>query len=395
MNKWSELQIFVVDEIAVRHCIQDRGELIEGESEKPNAAVIRNSSVGALKVYMVDSYFEVDKTLDELLRPLSPYLGMDPFRNSLQVRMLGAILATGSPMQINGILEMNGIPNKRGCNDDDDGWLAEAGVSGYSHAWGHPREDDVIPFRVVTPYNFRQSLHLFTESSSTDRRRNWDWPADVGSSDVPFEVIAPAHCPKTDFDPWDDDDDNDENLQYLGELEVARMMEKIPGYKYVPEKNWTSVRRERAGIEPYKPVEGGDPNSGPTFTIPDPDGSFGQAVRGNYKDITRSLKRRPKQWLLDVKASYGPLSEGFSMDWSQFERARKLTWMRAVGDKSPWSGDVLAIIRVSNVGTNPDITFIVDPWQSYHDGELVLKSDGKIKATGKIEAQPGQGGAGR
>lgn len=54
--------------------------------------------------------------------------------------------------------------------------------------------------------------------------------------------------------------------------------------------------------------------------------------------------------------------------------------MRITGDHSTWTGDVLAIIRVSNVGTNPEITFIVDPWQSYHRGQLVFRSDGKIKA---------------
>lgn len=98
------------------------------------------------------------------------------------------------------------------------------------------------------------------------------------------------------------------------------MMEKIPGYKYVPEKNWTSPRRERAGIEAYQPEDGGSPNSGPAFTIPDPEGWFGQAVWQNYRDIAQFLTRRPKRWLLDVKASYGPLSDEFSMDWNQVER---------------------------------------------------------------------------
>jgi hypothetical protein len=99
-------------------------------------------------------------------------------------------------------------------------------------------------------------------------------------------------------------------------------MEKIPGYEYVPERNWTSPRRERAGIEAYQPEDGGGPSSGPAFTIPDPDGHFSNAVRQNKKDITEFLKRRPKRWLLHVKASYGPLTDEFSMDWDQVERVR-------------------------------------------------------------------------
>jgi len=98
------------------------------------------------------------------------------------------------------------------------------------------------------------------------------------------------------------------------------MMKQIFGDKYVPREHWTSVRRERAGIEPYETAEGSDATMDSAFTIPDPEGLFAREVWRSDESVAKFIKRRPKRWLLDVKASYGPLSEGFTMDWKQFEK---------------------------------------------------------------------------
>lgn len=225
MNKWLNLKVYFAGEIKISHCIQDRHTLIRGESLKHPAAITVDSTTGGLRIYMTYSYIDEDRTLDDLLVPLSSHLGMDPLRDSLQVRMLGTILIVDNPMRITEILDKNGIPRKRGCSDDDDNdWLAEARAGTQSHAWGHLREGDVIRFRVVTPNNFDRSSYMFATCGPNGKtRRNWEWPtaADSGSSNALFGVIAPAGSFKPNVDPWGEDDDDDEHLQYLGELEVG------------------------------------------------------------------------------------------------------------------------------------------------------------------------------
>jgi len=72
-----------------------------------------------------------------------------------------------------------------------------------------------------------------------------------------------------------------------------------------------------------------------------------------------------------------------------FCQARKLTSMRPDGNSGgPGTGDVFAIIRVTNVGSSPAITIMIDPWQAYHYGRLMLECNGKIKAKCAQQATP-------
>jgi hypothetical protein len=224
MDKWLNLKVYLAGKIEIRCCIQDRQTLIRGESATLPAAITVDPSTGGLRIYMTHSYFEDDPTLDYLLNPLSSNLGMDPRRDSLQVRMLGAILMVHDAGRITEIFDMNGIPKKGSCSDDDDyDWLAEAKAGLYSNAWGSLREADVLRFQVLTPADTDSFDRSSWMKPNGKTRRKWDWPAatDGGASNTIFSVIAPGGPAKTDFDPWEEDPDDDEHLKYLGELEVG------------------------------------------------------------------------------------------------------------------------------------------------------------------------------
>jgi hypothetical protein len=87
----------------------------------------------------------------------------------------------------------------------------------------------------------------------------------------------------------------------------------------VPEKHWTSVHRTKAGLSEFETTDG---KYGAAFTIPDdPTHKFARILAQQYGQNANNIwQRAPKKWHLEVKASYGGMSDEFSLTWEQFER---------------------------------------------------------------------------
>lgn len=84
--------------------------------------------------------------------------------------------------------------------------------------------------------------------------------------------------------------------------------------------HWTSPYRSKVGgIAPFVREDG---KSVPAFTIRDTHGLFAAALAQKYPDVSKLLGRKPDTWYLEVKASYGGLTDEFSLTWEQFERVR-------------------------------------------------------------------------
>ncbi|KAF8849378.1 hypothetical protein BDZ45DRAFT_237480 [Acephala macrosclerotiorum] len=422
LARLKKVEVFTAEHILERHIIPHQNNEVGGESSQADAIVIREED--KLIIYMTQSYFDTDKTLDEIVTSLGWALEMDPIKHSLQLRMLYYVLALEDYAKITYFLDKNWIPMDLDTDDDEDDWIAtNVNVDDGDDNWTprSPNVDDdddgsITPtrrgselvaweesgrtgteaggsgFLVISSANFDHYAHLFLMGRGAGCQvRVGDGFGASRSRGLSSGLGSQAIMPSTEasgagryWDAYEDDGDY-EHLQFLGELEVANLVGKILGKNYVPTEHWTSPHRAKAGIVPFISADG---KSGPAFMIRDSDGIFTRKLTVEYPDIAKLLGRNPNTWYLEVKASYGGLAEEFSLTWEEFERARKLSRMRRSLSQLI-STDALALVRVYGVGNEPQIAFFVDPWMQYIDNKFQFQCDRIIKGRLITECRTG------
>jgi hypothetical protein len=139
-----KLEVFTAEQILERHTIRYQNKDVGGKVSLADATVILEED--KLEIYMTESYFEKDKTLDELVTSLGWALGIDPIKNSLHLRMLYYVLALEDHSKIACLLDKYGIPRNLDANDDDYDWNFQGKYGGGQTGgslWGW--EDLVAP----------------------------------------------------------------------------------------------------------------------------------------------------------------------------------------------------------------------------------------------------------
>ena len=222
LARLKDVEAFTVNKIITKHIIRYRGEDVEGEPTQADAIVI--SEGDRLKIYMIDSYFESDKTLDELVTSLGVALQIDELKHGLCLQMLQYVLILDDQSKISKLLDKNRIPRNVDADDDDFEQIEPA--KGWSGGGGIAAPN--ILFRIISSANFHQFAHLFSVS---ERNGCWVVTTDEGFdasgmgkelSEFGFRVIMPSVGPQGGgyWDPYEGDPE-DARLQFLGELEVS------------------------------------------------------------------------------------------------------------------------------------------------------------------------------
>jgi hypothetical protein len=120
LARLKKLEVFTAEQILERHTIRYRNKDVGGEVSLADATVMLEED--KLEIYMTESYFETDRTLDDLVTSLGWALGIDPIKNSLHLRMLYYVLASEDHNKIAYLLDKNGIPENLDADDDDYDW---------------------------------------------------------------------------------------------------------------------------------------------------------------------------------------------------------------------------------------------------------------------------------
>jgi hypothetical protein len=238
LARLKKLEVFTAEQILERHIIQYQNKDVEGAVSLADATVILEED--KLKIYMTESYFEADKTLDELVTSLGWALGIDPIKDSLHLRMLYYVLALEDHSKIACLLDKHGIPRNLDADEDDYDWNFQdkygegmpndGQIGGGLGGWGGSDSagTGAGSFVVISSANFDHYAHLFVLGKGAGR---WatagDGSGGSSSGELPsglgFRVILPSAETRGTGGYWEDDegDGDDEHLQFLGELEVS------------------------------------------------------------------------------------------------------------------------------------------------------------------------------
>jgi hypothetical protein len=236
LARLKKLEVFTAEQILERHTIRYRNKDVGGEVSRADATVILEED--KLEIYMTESYFEIDKTLDELVTSLGWALGIDPIKNSLHLRMLYYVLALEDHNKIAHVLEKNGIPENLDADDDDYDWNFRESmpnddqIGGGLGGWGESGSAGTgaggSALLVISSTNFDRYAHLFvpdkaagcwaTAGDGSGLSSSGELPSGLG-----FRVIVPSAETRGTGGYWEDDegDGDDEHLQFLGELEAS------------------------------------------------------------------------------------------------------------------------------------------------------------------------------
>ncbi|OCK83978.1 hypothetical protein K432DRAFT_463823 [Lepidopterella palustris CBS 459.81] len=157
---------------------------------------------------------------------------------------------------------------------------------------------------------------------------------------------------------------------------TSRLLQEHLGAVYDPERHWTSPLRRRTGyfVMDVKPTA---------------DSSFTIADRPAIQKVTSFLvklghvtaaswKTSNPRYHFEVAASPGDTKSGFSWSTAQFERIRKFR-MDEKSKDSP--KNVLILVRICSVYTNPLFDLFVDPWRLYISDRFVLSPGWSLVAS--------------
>jgi hypothetical protein len=236
LARLKKLEVFTAEQILERHIIRYRNKDVGGEVSVANATVILKED--KLEIYMTESYFETDRTLDELVTSLGWALGIDPSKNSLHLRMLCYVFLSEDHNKIAYLLDKNGIPENLDADDDDYDWNFrdkygegmpnDDQIGGGLGGWGGSGSAGSSAFLVISSTNFDRYSHLFvpdkgagcwaTAGDGSGGSSSGELPSGLG-----FRVIMPSAETRGTGGYWEDDegDGDDEHLQFLGELEAS------------------------------------------------------------------------------------------------------------------------------------------------------------------------------
>lgn len=224
------IEVFIVDKIVKRNTVRYKNEDIEGELRQSDAYAERDGD--KLKIYIVGSYLESDKTLDELVTSLISALAI-PYREWL--RLFQFVLGNDNEEKISKFLDKENIPRNPNAKEDYD-WGSSEDTTRYSGGGGggggSARCDNY--FRVISSDNF----HEFSSSFPMAGRNGvWFMAADDSGdasaiseqlAKLGFQVMLPNSGPQQlGGRGWDAPEEEDETLQFLGEQEVCTL---LPSY---------------------------------------------------------------------------------------------------------------------------------------------------------------------
>jgi hypothetical protein len=235
LARLKKLEVFTAEQILERHTIQYQNKDVGGKVSLADATVILEED--KFEIYMTESYFETDRTLDELVTSLGWALGIDPIKNSLHLRMLYYVLVLEDHSKIACLLDKHGIPRNLDADDDDYDWNFQGkygngqiggGLWGWGGSGGAGTGAGGFAFLVISSANFDHYAPLFAMGKGAE----WWVMAGDGSggssggklpSGLGFRVILPSVETRGTGGHWEDDegDGDDEHLQFLGELEVS------------------------------------------------------------------------------------------------------------------------------------------------------------------------------
>ncbi|KAI1388885.1 uncharacterized protein F4822DRAFT_443674 [Hypoxylon trugodes] len=170
------------------------------------------------------------------------------------------------------------------------------------------------------------------------------------------------------------------HLEYLGEHMGSLFFTHVMGTAYNPLRHWTSDLRTRAGLPPFanKDVS--------PFTMRDP--AISKAMTQHLISLGHE---KLAQWNcsflvyhLEIAASGGDRNSSFVWSSSQIRRIQRFQIARSVQSKMPacrTSEDVLVLVRITGIYTNPRFYFIIDPWELLIFNRLVLQDGFRFEAS--------------
>ncbi|CZR59369.1 uncharacterized protein PAC_09261 [Phialocephala subalpina] len=377
-----DIEVYLVDKIVKRNTVRYQGADVDGKLSPTDAYVEREND--KLKIYVVSSYLESDKTLDELVTSLGSALEIT---SKDWLRLFQFVLGNDNEEKICTFLDKENIPRNPNAKEDYDWGTEEKTIYSGSGGGGGGGRGSSLFFRVISSDNFHEFSSSFPMAGGNGV---WFMPTDNSSNAAEiseklaalgFQVVLPGSGASRQMGggAWGapEEEEEDETLQFLGEHELSLKLEQCLEGLYVPEEHWTSPLRTQAGLPEYKTTDG---KYGAAFTIPDdPDHRFAKIMAQQYGQNIQSIYNRPpKNWHLEVKPSYGTLADEFSLNWEQFERIRKLSYTRR-GSTQGMPTEASVLVRVYNVGKNSQVTFLVEPWKLYTEDKIEFRYQGTVK----------------
>ncbi|KAF2474923.1 uncharacterized protein BDR25DRAFT_255455 [Lindgomyces ingoldianus] len=170
-------------------------------------------------------------------------------------------------------------------------------------------------------------------------------------------------------------------VQYLGELLVSKLLQKLLGSSYWPERDWTSCFRHNSGHKPFEGVGTCAPFKIEESKARDLMTAFlmkhGQSETSNWANL---LQVNSPVYHFEVAVSTGGQAALYIADASQVERIRQFK-MQTVGGQN--NKHVAVLVRISDVHSDDlsSIRFIVDPWRFLESGRIVLQGGWLLKAS--------------
>ncbi|KAM0424514.1 hypothetical protein ACHAPT_010228 [Fusarium lateritium] len=167
----------------------------------------------------------------------------------------------------------------------------------------------------------------------------------------------------------------------LSERMISQHFERHLGKAYDPAKHWTSPRREQSA-----PVDHQDASP---FTLGGPDLSDQVTdflMKHGISNIEHWHTWKPT-FHFELVVSTGGLTDSFRWKAAQLTRALEL---RLPNNPFTAVRDVMVLIRISNIYTQPEFQFFVDPWDLLSSGRIRFDKDSEVSATIQ-EASPDSG----
>jgi hypothetical protein len=223
------IEVSIVDKIVQRNTVRYKNEDIEGELRQSDAYAERDGN--KLKIYVVGSYLESDKTLDELITSLISALAV-PYIE--WPRLFQFVLGNDNEEKISKFLDKENIPRNPNAKEDYD-WGSSEDTTRYSGGGGGGGGDSAHNnnyFRVISSDNF----HEFSSSFPMAGRNGvWFMAADDSGdasaiseqlAKLGFQVMLPnSGRQQVGGGGWDvPEEEEDETLQFLGEQEVCTLL---------------------------------------------------------------------------------------------------------------------------------------------------------------------------
>ncbi|KAF5577971.1 heterokaryon incompatibility protein [Fusarium pseudocircinatum] len=163
---------------------------------------------------------------------------------------------------------------------------------------------------------------------------------------------------------------HDQDEAFVAELLVARILSKHLGNHFNPDVHWTSKLRVLDDREPY--------NSGnetvATFTFPScpPLTDFLINMAYGPAEIWKLSGHTPSCHI-EVQPTLGGISSPFVLRREKLEMATVQTRKYRVSKNPNAPSNVVALVRVFDLGTGPRASFYIDPWCLLSEGKIQSK----------------------